>query len=121
MAISQTEILTVAAVLVLLFAVILYNNFRAAKATRAAQAAAATSQTAAASAAGKPWVGRYLQHEGDVVGQVVAVEAERVIVRKGATTLAVPRAQVREQGADLGLTGSFDAAAAESEGADWKT
>lgn len=120
MAISQTELLTVAAVLVLLFAVILYNNFRAAKATRAVKAAAEQARGGSVAPADRPWVGRYLQHEGDVIGQVVAVEGERVIVRKGAATLAVPRSQVREQGADLGLTGSFDAAAAERDGAGWK-
>ncbi len=119
MAFSQMELLTVAGVLVLLFGIIVYNNARAAKATRAL-AAAKAGMTPEEMSAPKPWPGRYLQHEGDVLGQVVAVEGERVIVRKGATVLSVPKAQVREQGADLGLTGSFDAAAAEREGASWK-
>lgn len=117
MALSQTEILTVAGVLVLLFAVILTNNFRAAKATRALKAAQAGADVAPAN---KPWIGRYLQSEGDIVGQVVAVEAERIIVRKGATNLAIAKSQVREQGADLGVVGTLDLATAERDGAGWK-
>ncbi|MEK6985974.1 MAG: DUF5749 family beta-barrel protein [Candidatus Thermoplasmatota archaeon] len=117
MALSQTEILTVAGVLVLLFAVILTNNFRAAKATRALKAAQAGADAAPTN---KPWLGRYLQHEGDIVGQVVAVEGERVIVRKGTINLAIAKSQVREQGADLGVVGTFDLAAAERDGVGWK-
>lgn len=117
MALSQTEILTVAGVLVLLFAVILTNNFRAAKATRALKVTQASADVAPTN---KPWLGRYLQNEGDIVGQVVAVEAERVIVRKGALNLAIAKSQVREQGADLGVVGTLDLAAAEKAGAEWK-
>ncbi len=116
-AFSQTELLTVGGVLGLLFTVIVYNQMRAAKVMRAAHAEASG---IAPAITGKPWPGRYLQHEGDILGQVMAVEGETVIVRKGATTLAVPRVQVREQGADLGLMGAFDAAAAERAGEAWK-
>jgi hypothetical protein len=117
-AITQEELVTIGGVLALLFGAILYNNVRAAKATRALKAAEAGA--GAAPAGPKPWAGRYLQHEGDVLGQVVAVEGDKVVVRKGAATLAFPKSAVREQGADLGLTGTLDLAAAERDAAGWK-
>ncbi|MHB8633058.1 MAG: hypothetical protein ACYDBQ_03695 [Thermoplasmatota archaeon] len=59
-----------------------------------------------------PWVGRYLQHDGDVVGQVVVADAERVVVQKGSKRYSFGRSRVREQGLDLGLTGDLDLEAA---------
>ncbi|MCA1812225.1 MAG: hypothetical protein LC623_09490 [Halobacteriales archaeon] len=109
MALSNAELLTVLGVLLVLLGVIVYNNVMAAIATRRrARADPAAS-----------WVGRHVHFEGDVVGEVVAEEDSRLLLRKGGQALAVPRSQVRPQGLDLGLK-TFDRQAALADGAAWQ-
>jgi hypothetical protein len=105
--VDPVQLYAILGVLVVLLGVIVYNNVAAARATR---------RTAPAPSPG--WVGRHVHFEGDVVGEVVAEEGDRLILRKGDSTLAVPRSQVRPQGLDLGLK-AFDGAAALAEGAAW--
>jgi nitrogen fixation protein FixH len=108
--VDAVELYTILGVLAILLGVIVYNNVAAALATR---------RRAAAAPAASPWMGRHVQFEGDVVGEVVAEEGDRLILRRGDRTLAVPRAQVRPQGLDLSLA-SFDRAAAQAEGEAWQ-
>jgi hypothetical protein len=108
-ALSNVELLTVLGVLLVLLGVIVYNNVMAAVATR----------RRARADSGSSWVGRHVHFEGDVVGEVVAEEEGRLLLRKGGQALAVPRAQVRPQGLDLSLR-SFDREAALADGAAWQ-
>lgn len=106
---TTQQLLTAASVMAVLIGVMVYNRLAAAR-------AASPKPTGPAST----WVGRHIQHEGDVLGQVLAVEGDKVLVQKGATRLAFPRAALREQGLDLGLMGTPDMAQAERDGAAWK-
>lgn len=110
MALANVELVTVLGVLLVLLGVIAYNNVMAARATRKGKA----------DAAAQGWVGRHVHFEGDVVGEVVAEDGDRLLLRKGGQTLAVPRSQVRPQGHDLSLKPPFDSAAALAEGAAWQ-
>jgi nitrogen fixation protein FixH len=108
-----SDLLTVAGVFAILAGVMVYNTLAA---SRRPIPAAAAGQ---AQAAPQPWVGRYVQHEGEIVGQVVAVEGDDVVVRKGAAFLVLPRVAVREQGLDLGVA-AYDAEAVAKAGESWK-
>ncbi len=118
MSATSDQLLAAASVLAIVIGIMVYNMLAAARKPTAATAQ--TGEASASVAAPKTLVGRYLQHEGDVVGQVVAIDGEAVIVQKGAHHWAIPKTQVREQGLDLGLVGTVDAAAFEAAGALWK-
>ncbi|MEA3191214.1 MAG: hypothetical protein QOD77_1796 [Thermoplasmata archaeon] len=117
MAFSAQELLTIAGVLGMLLAVIAYNNLRAA---RARDAPAPISAHPPPAEGVHPIVGRYVQHEGSVVGEVVAVAGERAILRQAGVHRAVPVARLEPRGGELALVGAVDWAEAERAAADWK-
>ncbi|HUR61502.1 MAG TPA: hypothetical protein VM286_03965 [Candidatus Thermoplasmatota archaeon] len=102
---------TVLGVLAVLLGVILYNAMSALRVR--AKASAATGPAAS-------WVGRHVQHHGDILGEVIAEEGDKVVVRKGTATLCLPRSFVRPQGLDLGVKGDLDMATALAEGQAWQ-
>lgn len=112
MSATTQELATIGAVFAILVGVMLLNALSPSRRRPIVEAVPAASAASA-------WLGRYVQCEGDVVGQVVAVEPASVVVRKGGAFLALPRAQVREQGLDLGVT-PYDAAEAAAQGNAWK-
>jgi hypothetical protein len=118
MAFSQSDLLTIGGVLALLGAVIVYNNFRAARAKAAATPA--TVAVALEAPGTHPLLGRFVQHEGGIVGEVVAVDGERTILRQSGVHYAVPVARLEPRGGDLALVGPFDREAARLAAADWK-
>ena len=111
---ATEQLVTVGGVLAILIGVMVYNTLAASRKPIVPVAAPGPAAAAAV------WVGRYVQHEGDIVGQVVAVDGDLVIVRKGASWLGIPKAAVREQGLDLGAT-AYDAAAAAAAGSAWRS
>lgn len=107
---DKVELTTILGVLAVLLGGIAYNALVAARArARAARSLPTTG-----------WVGKHVQHDGRVVGEVVADEGDTLVLRKGEAMLCVPRAVVHPQGLDLGIKGSFDEATALAEGAAWK-
>jgi hypothetical protein len=110
--VDQVQIYTVLGVVAVLLGVILYNAWSA---VRLRVKAAASLPGASAS-----WVGKHVQHQGDILGEVVAEEGDKVVLRKGPATLVVPRALVRPQGLDLGVKGDLDIATALAEGQAWQ-
>jgi hypothetical protein len=108
--VDQVDLYTVLGVLAVLLGVILYNSMSALR-TRARAASALPSST---------WLGKHVQHHGDILGEVVAEEGDKVVLRKGPATMCVPRSLVRPQGLDLGVKGDLDLATALAEGQAWQ-
>lgn len=115
---TSEQIVAAGAVILVAVGVMVYNTLATASQAKARVAAAA--KPGGVGVQPPTWVGRYVQSHGDVVGQVVALEGDTVVVRKGAVTLVVPRSKVKEQGLDLGLAAGTDLVQAEKDGAAWK-
>ncbi|HJQ93884.1 MAG TPA: DUF5749 family beta-barrel protein [Candidatus Thermoplasmatota archaeon] len=116
MATSDTQLYTVAGVLVILFAVILYNNVAAMRARSKARQA---SQGPGHEGPVHPLLVKFARHEGSIVGETVAIDGDRLIVKQAGSFKAVPVAQAAVEGDDVVLTGAIDWAAAEMAGAEW--
>lgn len=110
MALATADILTIAAVIVIVLGVIFYNNLQAAQAARRATAASPRAD---------PILRRFVHHEGAVVGQAIAVQGDRVLLRQGTVHKAVPLAQLERDGDDLRLLGTVDWMDAEKDGSAW--
>jgi hypothetical protein len=110
MELDATVLATVGGVLLILLAVILYNNQRAAKAR--------TEGAGPAGPAGAPdtWVGRYVHHAGSVVGRVAAVEENRIIIERAGERRAFALLGARPMGNDIEYTGAFEWDAAKTTG-----
>ena len=116
MAIADTQLYTVAGVLAILFAVILYNNLAAIRArSKAKQAAKASGHEGPV----HPLLVKFARHEGSIVGETVAIDGDRLIVKQAGSFKAVPVAQAKVEGDDVVLTGAIDWPAAEQAGAAW--
>src|SRR5688500_12396608 len=113
MATTDTQLYTVAGVLVVLFAVILYNNVMALRARSKARQA---SKAAGHEGPVHPLLVKFARHEGSVVGETVAIDGDRLIVKQAGSFKAVPVAQAAVQGDDVVITGPVDWAAAEKAG-----
>lgn len=117
MALSSTDLLSVAGVVVILVGVMVYNALRAAKARPAATEPAGG--IFGGPATGPDVLHRYVQHGGAIIGQAVAVEDGRVLLRQGTTHRAVPGSKLERAGNELRLVGDLDLSASETEGAAW--
>ncbi|MES2155914.1 MAG: DUF5749 family beta-barrel protein [bacterium] len=104
---TREQIVAVAGVLAILLGVIVYNNLRAMR----------PKAKATAPDVKDPIIGRYVHHEGAVVGQAIAVHGDRVLLKQGNIHKAVPRAQLEPVGDELRLMGTVDWMDAEKEGA----
>lgn len=114
MAPSQDTLLVTAAVVAILVGVMVYNRQVAAKAKGRVAAGGP-----AAMPSGDPILQRYVHHDGAIVGQAIAVDGDRVILRQGTTLKAVPRTQLDPSPDGLKLVGAIDWAQAERDGALW--
>src|SRR5688572_2834858 len=117
MALGQTQLYTVAGVLAILFVVIVYNNVAAMRARVAARQAAKAGPTHEGPV--HPLLVKFARHEGSIVGETVAIDGDRLIVKQAGSFKAVPIAQAEVQGDDVVLKGTIDWAAAEQAGAAW--
>lgn len=117
MALTQSQLLTLAAVLVVLFAVIVFNNMAAARARRAGLGS--TPKATGDGPAVHPMVAKFARHDGSVVGEGVAVDGDMLILKQAGTFKAVPLAQAEVVDDEIRLTGPIDWVAAESAGAAW--
>jgi hypothetical protein len=116
MATGDTQLYTVAGVLAILFAVILYNNVAAMRARAKARQA---KEAAGHEGPVHPLLVKFARHEGSIVGETVAIDGDRLILKQAGAFKAVPVAQAEVQGDDVVLTGAIDWAAAEQAGAAW--
>ncbi len=119
---DNTQLLTLAGVLVILFAVILYNNVVAVRARKAEGGAGPGSTSSANSPSAEPvdpLLVKFALHEGNVVGETVALDGDQLIVKQAGVFKAVPRAQAVVKGDEVQLSGTIDWAQAERDGAAW--
>lgn len=125
MALDNTQLLTLVGVLVVLFAVIVYNNVAAARARgkgKDASPASGGSSATRSSTTGAPvdpLLVKFARHDGSIVGESVALDGDRLILKQAGVFKAVPKAQARVEGDDLVLTGAIDWAKAAADGAAW--
>lgn len=118
MAFSQTQLLTVLGVLVVLFAVIVYNNVAAMRARIQAREA---TKAAGSSHEGPvhPLLVKFVRHDGSIVGETVAMDGDRLILKQAGRFKAVPVSQAKVEGDDVLLSGPIDWVAAEQAGSAW--
>lgn len=121
MAFSNTQLATVAGVLAILFIVIVLNNVAALRARSRARATAASAEPGGAGGEGTvhPLLVKFARHEGSVVGETVALDGDRLILKQAGAFKAVPARQAEVKGDDVVLSGSIDWAAAEAAGREW--
>lgn len=124
MALDNTQLLTLAGVLVILFAVIVYNNVVAARARAQSKGGAGSKSVPLPGGSGSaepvdPLLVKFALHEGNVVGETVALHGDRLILKQAGVFKAVPRAQAMVKGDEVQLTGAIDWDQAERDGAAW--
>ncbi|MEK6975657.1 MAG: DUF5749 family beta-barrel protein [Candidatus Thermoplasmatota archaeon] len=121
MALDQGQLLTLAGVLVILFLVIVFNNVQAARARIASRAGSSPGKSSAASSSAPvdPLLVKFARHDGSVVGETVALDGDRLILKQAGTFKAVPRAQAEVRGEDVVITGAVDWSQAAVDGAAW--
>lgn len=121
MAFTQGQLLTMAAVLVALFLVIVVNNVLAAKARMSARGAGKAPRASSGSSSEPvdPLLVKFAHHEGQVVGETVALDGERLILKQAGMFKSVPRAQAEVKGEEVLLTGHIDWVQAANDGAAW--
>lgn len=115
MALSNVQTATVLVVLGILLLVILYNNVRAARSRPKGPQAEAGAQMPSV----HPLLCKFARHEGSVVGESLALDGDRLILKQAGVFKSVPLGQVREEGGELVVTGSVDWAKAAEEGSAW--
>ena len=115
MALSNVQTVTVLLVLGILLLVILYNNVVAARSHPKGAKAEGNAQAPPVN----PLLCKFARHEGNVVGESVALEGDRLVLKQAGVFKSVPVGQVREEGGELVVTGAVDWAKAMEEGAAW--
>lgn len=124
MALDRTQLLTLVGVLAILFAVIVYNNIVAARARSGAARGTGTKSGKAASSSASsapvdPLLVKFARHDGSVVGETVALDGDRLILKQSGVFKSVPRAQAEVHGDEVVLTGAIDWTQAAADGAAW--
>ena len=112
MALTETQLWTVLAVLVVLLAVIVYNNLSAGQRRRRDGKDGPEPSVS-------PFLAKFVQHEGSIVGEVVALDGDRLVLKQSGAFKSVPTAQARAEGDEVLLTGPIDWDAALRDGAAW--
>jgi hypothetical protein len=112
-ALSDTQMVTVAVVLGILLLVIVYNNIMAARGRPAGRPSSEEEPAV------HPFLAKFARHEGNVVGEVVAVSGGRLILKQSGAFKAVPLAQASEDSGEVILTGDIDWNSALAEGKAW--
>lgn len=106
------------AAFILVFLVIVGLLIRLSMKARRTQEAEATSSE---SAHEKHLLRFVTDESGKRIGETVAVQGSDFIVKDAKGFLAIPTADVKEEGEGLRLTGAFDEAAARTKGEEWRT
>lgn len=112
MAFHGTELFAILGVFVIIVAIILYNNAMARRRT------AAKSEEDEERPAGH-LLSRFAHHEGSVVGETVAVEQDKLILKQEGVFKAVPLDMATLERDEVVLQGFIDWDAAKAEGAQW--
>lgn len=117
-AFSTAQLATVAGVLAVLFVVIVLNNVAAMRARSKARSAAAGAGPGGEGAV-HPLLVKFARHEGSIVGETVAIDGDRLVLKQAGVFKAVPVRQAEVKGDDVVLTGAIDWPAAEAAGREW--
>jgi hypothetical protein len=118
-AFTTAQLATVAGVLAVLFVVIVLNNVAAMRARSKARSAAAAGPGGEGAGAVHPLLVKFARHEGSVVGETVAIDGDRLVLKQAGVFKAVPMRQAEVKGDDVVLTGAIDWPAAEAAGREW--
>ena len=121
-ALTDSQLVTLAGVLGILLVAIVVNNVLAANARSKARAggqAPAASASASSSSPVDPLLVKFARHEGSVVGEGIAIDGDRLILKQGGVFKAVPRAQAEVRGDEVVLSGAIDWDKAVADGAAW--
>lgn len=113
MALTTYQTLSLVGVLVIILAVMLYNN-AAARRTGAARGPDEEPKSTST-----VLLSRFAHHQGNVVGETVAVEDDRLILKKEGVFKAVPLDMATLQGDEVVLQGYIDWDAAQKDGQVW--
>jgi len=120
MAFGQTQVATLAGVLAVLFAVLLFNNVMAMRARSRARKAGDRAQAGGSGGdAVHPLLVKFARHEGAVVGETVALDGDRLVLKQAGVFKSVPAAQAKVEGGEVVLSGPIDWPAAEQAGMAW--
>ena len=124
MALSEGQLLTMAGVLGILLVAIVVNNVLAANARSKARTGGGKGPSTSSSSSGSsspvdPLLVKFARHEGSVVGEGIAIDGDRLILKQGGVFKAVPRAQAEVRGDEVVLTGAIDWDKAIADGAAW--
>lgn len=122
MALSNGQLQAMVGVLVLLLVAIVVNNVLAARARAKARSGGASSPASAAASGAAPvdpLLVKFARHEGSVVGEGIAIDGDRLILKQGGVFKAVPRAYAEVRGDEVVITGAVDWEKAAAEGAAW--
>lgn len=121
-ALDQGQLLTLAGVLVILFAVVVLNNVQAARLRKAGRVGAGAGGGKAGTSSSEPvdpLLVKFARHEGTVVGETVALDGDRLILKQAGMFKSVPRSQAEVRGDEVVITGHVDWPQAATEGAEW--
>jgi hypothetical protein len=113
---GSTQVATLAGVLAVLFGVLAFNNLAAMRARSQARRGGAM---AGGGDAVHPLLVKFARHEGAIVGETVALDGDRLILKQAGLFKAVPAAQAKVDGEEVVLTGPIDWPAAEQAGMAW--
>ena len=111
MALDQSQWTALVGVLVILVAIFVYNRMRA------SQSPIQTGTDDDVSVDTR--LSRFAVHEGNVVGESVAIDGDQLVLKQAGVFRTVPLAQVEAAGAELAIHGDVDWTAAEAAGAAW--
>ncbi len=112
---DQTVLYSLLGVLLILLAVLMYNNQRA----KAASTMAPSGSDEDEGDLEDPMLLKFVRHEGSVVGETVARDGDKLILKKAGVFKAVPLAAAAVAGDEVVLEGDIDWDAAKAAGMAW--
>ncbi len=122
MALEGAEWGAVAAVFVIILAMMIYNQMvakRAATSASGASAPRAGKSSKASESDARDYLSRFVVHNGNVVGEVVAMDGEDLILKHSGQYRAVAVADVQTTSDEIHVRGELDWNLAESRGQAW--
>ncbi len=111
-AVERLQLYTLIGVAFLLLVVLSYNNMMAKQERTRAPAAKPEEETG-------DWLCKFATHEGDVVGESVAVDGDRLILKQSGTFKSVALSAATVVGDEIHLSGDIDWDASREAGAAW--
>lgn len=115
MAQDTTVLYSLLGVLLILFAVLMYNNSKAKRETGGGTA----NSSADDEGLDDSWLLKFVRHDGNVVGETVARDGARLILKQGKVYKSVAASMMLQQGDELVVDGFLDWDAAIAQGATW--